>query len=271
MEATAADPSAQIRAGGWRQGSIVCEEDLKAVGHANADIAVVLSQDCDVVQVIDQEPVVELLLGKRIDKPRPDLLNGRNPRLLDLVVQDGGGEGAAAFRVHERVFLDKRKLATLAPSKVSLSRESLHCLIGWIAKRYTRAAFPDAFNERLEQVEGRLARLVKSEASRVVTGIYLLLIQADEELLAQEDYRVVVWVAVADATLGDAASFEQAQAFEIRLKSILEACHGIKLEGLELKGESDISIADLRLLKRLDVDYRSLAPKPGGALPPPGV
>jgi hypothetical protein len=273
MEATAADPSAQIRAAGWRQGSIVGEADLKTLGYENADVAVVLSQDCDVVQRIDQEPVVELLLGKRIERPRADLLNGRNPRLLDIALRDGGGEGVVAFRILDRVSLDKIKLATLVPSPtLALPKESLHCLIGWVAKRYTRPAFPDAFNERLETVRERLDRLVKSDVSKVITGIYVLLVQGDQELPADEDYKVVVWLAVTDATMADAAAYESAQTFETRLRSVLEACRGIKLEApLELRSESDISIADLRIMKRLDMDYRSLGAKPGGALPPPGV
>ena len=62
-----------------------------------------------------------------------------------------------------------------------------------------------------------------------------------------------------------------ALAYEQRLKDILQSCAGIRLQGIEVRSEADISLDDLRLMKRLDLDYRSHAPKPGGALPPEGV
>lgn len=262
------DAGTQLRAAGWRQGSVVQGEILSTLGFSECDLAVVVSQDCDVVQSVDVEPDVELILGRRRDAPRPDCRFGRNPRELDLEIV--GRTGAVTFRIRERVMASKEHLAAHRPAPVALVPRDMALLAKWIARRYTRPAWPDAFNERLRAVDDRLERLFKSGAGVPITSILLRLEPEDDELAEGEPYRLAAWLTVsADSLMNDAAS-KCAYEFERRFKEILGSCDGIVLEeeGTEVRSEDDVTMADLRELRRFDRDYRSAAPKPGGQLPP---
>ncbi len=271
MKGNVSDPGEQLRALGWRQGSVIEGAELTRRGHGTWHCAVVVSQDCDVVHSVDDEPEVEVVLGTRQESPRPDMLNARNPRELDLPILVNKTAAHASFRIRDRILIEKRELVGLAPSQaIEVPRPSVGVLTRWITKRYSRAAFPDEFNSRLEKVDSRLERLFKSSDSVPITGIYLILPSGDRELPADEEYIVVVWLTVKVETLAAAAEYKKAQNFELRLREILAACKGIQAT-LELKSEADVSLDDLRIVKRFDRDYRSLASKPGGAMPPESV
>lgn len=262
------NPSEQIRAAGWRQGSVVLGTDLLGQG-CQHDLAVVLSQDCDVLQDIEVEPVVELLLGYRVAQANSGQLNGRHPRLLDVPVVARTGQGFARFLAQDRIFLPKEKLAPVRPSvDVSLPERSLKCMRDWVVRRYVRAAFPDAFNERLRPVRDRLDRLSKSPESAVITGVYVILAERDQELAPDQTYHASVWLAVMGETISSDGEYALAVEFEARFRDIFAACEGVRLQALEVRSEDDISLKDLRIAKRFDWDYRSYA---GGARPPVGL
>ena len=65
--------------------------------------------------------------------------------------------------------------------EIRLEPDNARLLSRWIAERYTRPAFPDAFNARLDTVAGRLERLYKSQEGEIVTGVFLEV--ADDEIV----------------------------------------------------------------------------------------
>jgi hypothetical protein len=246
----------------------VDRERLEALGHGTADCAVVISQDCDVVQAVEVEPFLEVIAAKVLEPPRPDLLHGRNPRLIDIPVVAPVGR-YLHISVHDRFRIEKHDLAAHAPSAtITLDREMTSQLAKWIAKRYTRVAWPDAFNERLAAVDDKLERLFKSDSGKVITGIWLNLDPVDEELDWNRDYRLAVWLTMRSDSMMDRNEVRRGEEFEQRLRQLLGSCKGIELYEIDIRKESDVSLEDLRLLRRLDKDYRSIANSPGGALPP---
>jgi hypothetical protein len=174
-----------IRTAGWRQGSIVGRADTEVVLAASVDqvpdrgvlpfCLVVVTQDCDLVQEPDIEPFVELILCKEVADAEPLYQNGRNPRLLHI--QSIGLQEPASWleiSIHNRFRVQKEDLANLTADKgTHLAAQDVRLLSRWIARRYTRPAFPDTFNRRLKTVDQRLERLFKSKDGRVVTGIFL--------------------------------------------------------------------------------------------------
>lgn len=264
------DPGTQLRGSGWCQGSVVDHERLEALGHGVADCAVVVSQDCDVVQTVEVESYLEVIAAKMLEQPRADLLHGRNPRLIDIPVVAPAGR-YLHLSVHDRFRIEKHHLAAHAPSTaIALDREVASQLAKWIAKRYTRVAWPDAFNARMAAVDDKLERLFKSDNGKVITGIWLMLDPVDEELAADDDYRLAVWLTVSSESMMDTNEVRRGEEFERRLRKLLESCKGIELCEIEIRKESDVSLEDLRLFRRLDKDYRSIANSPGGVLPPEG-
>jgi hypothetical protein len=253
---------------GWRQGAVLEADGVARLGHADHDCALVLSQDCDVVQAEAVEPDVELILGRRAPTARPDCQFGRHPRRLDLPLV--GHNGCVALEIRDRIVVPKQALAKLQPSvTLELDPTAVRMLANWVARRYTRPAWPDAFNQRLVAINDDLDRLCKGHASRLISGIWLDLAPPAAELTAGENYKVSVWLTVEPETRSDAARDAEARDFEARFGAALSKCPGIEVLEVELRDERDFSLNDLRHFRRLDRDYRSVAPKPGGAKAPP--
>jgi hypothetical protein len=270
MRGDATDPGTQLREAGWCQGSVVDKDRLEALGRAEVDCAVVISQDCDVVQGVDVESYVEVIAARLVEQARPDLLHGRNPRTIDLPAASPTGRHLRAS-IHDRFRIEKQILAADVPStRIRLDRGTTSQLAKWIAKRYTRVAWPDTFNERLATIDDKLERLFKSDNGKVITGIWLMLDPADDELAEDREYRLAVWLTMTSDSMMDTKEIRRGEDFEGRLKELLESCKGIELCEIELRKESDVSLEDLRHFRRFDKDYRSIAATPRGALPPEG-
>ncbi len=270
MRGDATDPGTQLRAAGWCQGSVVEKARLEALGRAEVDCAVVISQDCDVVQSAEIESYVEVIAAKLVEQARADLLHGRNPRTIDLPAAAPIGRHLRAS-IHDRFRVEKKHLTADTPSTtIVLSRGTTSQLIKWVAKRYTRVAWPDAFNKRMAAIDEKLERLFKSDNGKVITGIWLMLDPAEDELDEDREYRLAVWLTMASDSMMDAKEVRRGEDFERRLKELLEPCKGIQLLEIELRKEADVSLEDLRLFRRLDKDYRSVATAPRAALPPEG-
>ena len=78
----------------WRQGSVLQKKDLKLFKidlHDGSDsvFVVVISHDCDLVQVLENEPSVEVIVGIGISKSDGNFTYGKNPRRLHLEFSDG--------------------------------------------------------------------------------------------------------------------------------------------------------------------------------------
>lgn len=188
---------------GWRQGAVLGPTLLCATRErAPSDIAitednwlVVTSHDCDVVNArLDKEPTVELLRAEVLPrKPDKQQVWGRNPREMELEVEDGtGGAVVLKVRVHERWTLPREVLSTEAPARL-LGDKERRLIAEWLAKRYIRAAFPTAFDGRWRAKLRDWTRLLEKH-SRWLQGVYLRL-STLQELAEQIPYKVHLIVA----------------------------------------------------------------------------
>ena len=264
----------------WRQGRVltgsVTQELIEKsidfirpakIGHCSL---VVISQDCDLVREPGVEPYVELLLCHEVTSPQPQFLHGRNPRRLQFqVVGSSGEELWMDASVHDRFRIEKERLENTGADgiQIQLDAQRLRILRHWLAKRYTRPAFPDAFNLRLEGARKRLETLFKSPDSKAVTGIYLDL--SDQELPDDKPYEIGVRITAFAESWDDTDSRASLINFESRLVEILEDCSGLEIadDDISTLPEEDLSVAELRRFKRLDRDYRSLPEDNHAALP----
>ena len=134
----------------------------------------VISQDCVVVREHELEPCVELLCGGFVVAPDNRFIHSKHPRTVHLTCSDGSTH--VELDIRRRVAVEKHRLATHCPDRDrQLSGSDVRSLAAWVARRYTRPVFPDAFNNRLRAVEEKVDRLVKNDCSRPVTAVYLML------------------------------------------------------------------------------------------------
>ena len=201
---------------GWRQG-VILEPD--GFGADDACGMLVLNQTCDCINPdFEKEPYLELLPLERIaDGPDPALMNGRNPREIHFQVLERGSElwvRAKVSRIHqhERRNLDQLRFAP----ELTVSPGTLDDLIQWRAERYSRAAFPDAFERAFGKFSKKFGRIV----SRHENDIDSLLVALSPwgEVVEDEPYEIWIRLMVTPEVFGQPG----------RVKPLQEACSRIE-------------------------------------------
>jgi hypothetical protein len=266
--------AATIKDDGWRQGSALpadlaetlSREGLLRWAHSVDDVLIVISHDCDVTNAsLRIEPDVELLRLMRVSTRDGNFDWGKHPRRYQFTDDRGSPPATFEASVHDRVIVSRDRLIGFKPDiATTVDSEARSRLARWIAARYVRAAFPDSFNRRIQPAVGPLRAAFKSKGW-ILSGIYLLV--NDDELPADDDYRVVLVATMLDEHYADREKRIVAQSLVDRIEAIFQECTGVDFL-TELRSESEVSLHDMRKLKRWDFDDLSLRQGQVEDLPP---
>ena len=250
---------------GWRQCSIVVGRDLPGLrevvnNYQDNDIFIVLPYSCAVVQMdFQKEPNVELFRVRKVEKKDKGLQFGRNPRELQIVVQNGNETFLVNGSIHDRFFIEHSLFTDKSPD-TNLSLNETECVIvkNWFAKRYIRNAFPTEFNKRIRTATSSLRNGLKRNSSLdELLGIYLILDPSDEEIPnIEEPYDIEVFFLVKESAIQNKDIIKIKDQFEKDLKE----CDGVMLSQIKLRSETDILLSEYRDLIRLD-DYDYISHK----------
>lgn len=254
---------------GWRQGAVLGPVLLRAARDrapsgltiADDNWLIVTSHDCDVVNDrLEKEPSVEVLRGEAVRSKAPDKQQvwGRNPRVLQLEVEDGSGASVVlSVKVHERWTLPREVLSTEPPARF-LGDKERRLLAEWLAKRYIRAAFPTAFDGRWRAKLRDWTSLLEKH-SRWVQGVYLRLSTLSEldDHTSYKVHLIVASPAVAKKEPGWAAKRDELdREVETFWKQFTP---GIECAGVEVLGTDELTLAEIELYQRFDADWVSFA------------
>jgi hypothetical protein len=167
------DPDAtEIKTKGWRQGSVLpdaftrvlTEKDLLPAAEQPQKF-LVASHDCDVTnRSFEAEPTVELLRAHLLDPSEKDgnYFWGRNPRYYQLERKVEGAPTIWHFSIQDRHWLPRQFLTDFDPDGAfALPRDDVRRLTLWLARRYRRPAFPDAFVDRAKDATAKLRKPLK--------------------------------------------------------------------------------------------------------------
>jgi len=237
----------------------------------------VISHDCDLPN--DNEEFVEIIVGTTIPKPDPMLASARNPRRLHLEFASEAGEHLhIELRHADRQQVRKDNFANLQSRDKSftLPTDEKRALKQWLAARYGRPAFPNAFENRLRKssgnktVEQRIAKLLEP-ASQYLVGLFFDLgEERSVELLDGEPYFLSISIAY-DATEGGHDARAVAEKVADQLNSLFKEAYGvpdttteIALEACNAVADSIMSLADLRKVDQWRLEYISLREEPSG-------
>ena len=269
------DDASPLRAPGWHQGSIVpaplaeklISERRLSLTPVPGQLFVVVSHDCDVQNAsFGKEPYVELIRAVPRESDDGTLRYGRNPRKLLVDVRSRTQSRLFEISMHDRVFVDRRLLLGHAPDTTrALDSRTVRVLVHWIVKRYDRAAFPDAFNERLRRAHQRFRKTLARGGSKI-SGIYLKV--ENEEFPEGTDYHVYAEATMPVEAYEDSESRRLAQTCFDEVASAMEDCDGIVVSEHVLVSEGDFTFDELRQLTRWDWDDLSLREEPPSVLPP---
>lgn len=257
-----------IAALGWGQGAFLGPEvavEAQALAPGMIDVNsddrfIVTSHDCDVLSPsIKKEPVVEVLrAGIDIDEDvasSPALYaSGRNPRKLLLDVAD---EDLPRLQCepHDRWNIPRGTLLAERPDG-RLPRKERRLVAEWLAKRYTRAAFPTEFDRRWRGSAKAWYRLLGNH-SDWIQGVYLRL-STLSELAADTSYACCLLLAVPE----DRRSIEEWPTKRDDLESEFHTFWnqfepGIRCSEVEVLGTDEITLEQLKSYQRFDADWLS--------------
>lgn len=257
----------------WRQGDLLAPADAVTLGviePAQRDTrrVVVISHSCDIASASDVEPAVELLIGVVVLDDEATAQNGHSIRKLHL-----GAEGKLAtewvqYGIAERREVSKAELLQYAPwTGRRYTSEQRAMLRRWLAQRYARCEFPDAFINWLKEsgAGSRFEDLGKRHSAHLV-GIYFDFDDDSERENPDEPYALGINLVYDAGSAEHAAAAEQAKE---RLEALLvKRCkpsgqwRWIELTYCDVLSEEVFNLRAARTFRRWRFEHRSLGGEP---------
>lgn len=266
----------------WRQGHVLADEAaaqfglVSSAGSSNT-VVVVVSHDCDITADAAREPMIEVIIGRRISKLGADA-NAKTVRRLHLPFLQGNAEVPVEFEITTKTALEKAAVLAAAPrADMTLSAKARVTLQHWLAARYYRAAFPEEFEARLKAKPAKLnEKIVKAmqEAGKHVLAVYFDLDSGEEnERSGSDDVYELMITLLYDSENNEEAAHAAAQkaaddietAFEVALYSNGK-WRDINLLSCDTASDGAMSVAASRMLKQWRLDHMSLKEDPPQAM-----
>jgi hypothetical protein len=262
----------------WRQGDLLTCEAAAALGLVGATDqghrAIVITHDCDLPH--ESEHCVEVIVAELVvkdPKPDPQLSYAKNPRRLHLAYE--GADAAPLIlelRHGDRRSVPKGDFAERAvkDNSLALPVDAKRALKQWLAARYGRPAFPNAFEERLRKLSGKrtveqlIAKILEPDAKYLVGLFFDLGEQRGAEVGEGEPYALSVSV-VYDVTEGGTEARLSAERVAGQLRDLFEKTYGkpdvateIALDACEAVADTRLTLANLRRVDQWRLEYISL-------------
>lgn len=264
----------------WRQGSVIAQADAIAAGlfneaSSNSKRAIVVTHDCDLPN--DKEEHVEVMVGDVISRLDKQYARARNVRRLHLAF--GTAEDAQSFlelQITARQSISKSLIADATPdSGWVMPDEEKRALKQWLAARYGRPAFPNAFEAHLrksvgkkQNVEDRLGKLLERVSAHLVGVFFDLGENRAVELPDGTPYDLKITV-VYDANEGGQPARLAAEEVVSEIRDVFHGAYGapelateIALETCEAVADTFFSLSDLRRVDQWRAEYISLRQNP---------
>ena len=262
----------------WRQGDLLTCEASAALGLVDAADqgrrVIVITHDCDLPH--DSELCVEVIVAELVikdPKPDPQLSYAKNPRRLHLSYEaTGAAPLILELRHGERRSVPKSSFAQRAvkDNSLALPVEAKRVLKQWLAARYGRPAFPNAFEQRLRRLSGKrtveqlIAKTLEPDAKHLVGLFFDLGEQRGSEAVEGEPYALSMSV-VYDANEGGGKARLSAERVAGQLRELFEKTYGkpdvakeIALDACEAMADTRLTLADLRRVDQWRLEYISL-------------
>ncbi|QKZ04142.1 hypothetical protein [Pseudomonas eucalypticola] len=256
----------------WRQGSLIKQGELGAVGIAGEGdtYAIVISHDCDIPH--EKEEVVEVIVCRAVS-PDKTMLGSRNPRKLHLKLEREGTEIFLELSFKSRVLVGKSDFSTKLSGPdhdFFLSEPEKRVLKQWLSARFGRPAYPNAFERHLQQKVGKkdtvercIARFTEPVSEHVVAMFIGL--DGDKNVeLEDEPYCLSIFIVY--STEYDAVTArKECEALAETLRCFLVEQYGspdvaekICLENCAAIADNKITLADLMKVDQWRLEWLSL-------------
>lgn len=269
-----AEPTQWTRGSAWRQGSVLTQDAVDEFGLGLSEDrervrVVVISHDCDLANDITKEPFVEVIIGRLVDQANGNSSWGKSSRTLHYTIDCAGSTECIELVSTSKAQVDKERLARFSPDdRYSISHECLALLRNWLAARYRRPSFPDAFNSRMREsgVAKELAKVLAEYGANISFVFFDLDDKRNVECDDDESYPLTAVLAFPPGNNPEAAAEEAdsvADKVDKAIRAKLAPDCGIALRDCFAISEDDIPVSRAKLLDLWDLDYVSF--RAGGA------
>jgi hypothetical protein len=259
----------------WRQGHILTMDAAEALGLLHPETpdstcVVVIGHDCDLANDdLQVEPDVEVIVGRWLDQGNGSYFWAKAPRTLHADVLRGDAAAVIELVATSKRLVPKHALATFSPDTAcSFSGKALSALRSWLAVRYNRAAFPDAFVDRMakSKVDKRLTKIIEP-VGNLLSAVYFDVdkgMDIDHSDGSPYELKIVLAYAPGEDPEQTADSLEKLETaitgeFEKRhFDHALSQWNGIALKTCMSISEDDLRVGQARLLTEWRLEYMTL-------------
>lgn len=262
----------------WRQGHVLQHADAVTLGLVKPEQVqhkvVLITHDCDLQS--KSEKNVEVIVGS-LKRGANNMKRAKHPRILDLCFENpsSDNQNAIELRHENKTTIPKESFACGENDPVfTISAEEKQGLKQWLAAKYGRPAFPNAFEERLRafndgkkfNFEKEVANIIAGNSEHIVGVFFDLGSDRFDDLEEGTPYELSINV-VYDAVEGGPFGRTHAEQTCSALQDIFFTYYGnpssseaelIALENCSAVADTHFSLYALRRMDQWRVEYISL-------------
>lgn len=245
----------------WRQGAILTDQLSDEISKnisitfskEAGDQIVVISHDCDVnaLSFID-EPNAELIIARKAVRDGTKKM-GKSSRFLQLEVAQEEAVTFFEIRASDKFTVSRQLLVGHSPVEYLSSKNSTF-LSEWLARRYSRAAFPTSFDARVKPIKDKVKKCLKG-VSEDIFGIYFHL--TEDEMPEGEPYKVVGFAIMLDSDFSNSTKLDRSKNAMVKLQGLLNSVQIEFDDDIEIVSDKEFTLKDMRPTKRWDWDVLS--------------
>ena len=243
-----------------------------AVASDGLDVAVVISHDCDLRS--EKETNVEIIRARYIASPNATFQYAKNARTLHIPVQNKtGDERWLELEQKHKQSISIDELNAFQAGQWTITGASKRELKQWLAARYARPAFPDAFETHLRTaikkstVEKELGKIIATAAAGIY-AVFFQIMERDQELTDEEPYTLHIRIVYRTEDFHNARPICEGARDKIKLlfsEIFGEEDKAVKicLESSEVIADSEIRLDFIRTADQWRVEHLSFDDTPG--------
>ena len=204
------------------------------------------------------EPYFEVLCLKPLDKnPDGNYAHGKNSRRLEFSYSIEGIEtNCWSSNAHQRHVIDRKLLLeNLEPDYFIADTDLLQVVLKWIAKRYMRIAFPEAFVARF--VTQRKVENQFKKAASLVSNIYIRLLPSFEELKPDKPSGLDLILLMRPENFDNPSFYDETVGISIDIERLLNKCAGLYAEEIEVMSAAEAPVGLINNYLAWDYSYLS--------------
>ena len=235
--------------------------------------AVVASHDCDLAAEPSKEPNTEIIIGPYVDQLDGCFSQGKNARRLHIAYQNKASRNQTEFielKAANKCFIPKNcmeKKRNAIKQNLYLESNEVRILQRWLSARYSRAAYPEFFNQRLQEknIPKKIGNILRGQTQQ----IHSLLFDLDqgksiERRQPTDVYELDIVVLYYGQSDNEKESEKAAGAVVEKIESLFEEnfykqgrWSNIRLKDCQAVSNTEMTVAQKESLREWDQEYLS--------------